>query len=60
MKFEIIKDNVTKFNTYHSECIPPIKQINEMLRVGYKVKIDNKIVSKTQINNVLKTIQGGI
>ena len=53
MKFEIIKDNKTKFYTHDISCIPPIKQINTMLKCGYKFKLDSKAISKKDLEAML-------
>lgn len=54
MKFEVIKDNKTKFYTHDITCVPPIKQINTMLKCGYKFKLDNKAISKKDLDEMLK------
>ncbi len=50
MKFEAIDiKGDTIFNTTQKSCIPDKPQIESMCSVGYKFKIDGKIISKKKL-----------
>ena len=52
MKFEVLRDKAVLFHTSDITCVPPINQINAMLKAGYKIKINDKVASKTGINKL--------
>lgn len=54
MLFEIFNEkNVRVFVTCSEECIPEKRYIDSMLSVGYKFKMDGKILTKKAINELL-------
>lgn len=53
MKFEVLRNKAVLFCTNDIICVPPAKQINAMLKAGYKIKINDKVASKTEINKLL-------
>lgn len=54
MKFEVINISGKKVMcTSHFECIPSKAQIEDMLKTGYKIKVDNKILTKKNIEAFL-------
>lgn len=62
MKFEIFNEkNKVVFNTQEKQCLPDKHQINTMIKIGYKFKIDGKLLTKKQltelINNKEKNIE---
>ena len=55
MKFEIFNENgVRLFYTEHKECIPTPNELSAMTRLRYKFKVDDKIVSKKKVEEILK------
>ena len=63
MKFQVIsQNNMPLMATTSIECIPSSTELISMEKVGYKFKIDNKIVSRKKIiefttNNKEKLIE---
>lgn len=58
MKFEVINEkNKVVMQTSYYECIPCKEQVAEMIKVGYKIKIDGKSVSKNKINDIYKELK---
>lgn len=54
MKFEVVNfDGETVFNTRSKRCIPQRHQIESMLKAGYKIKIDGKVVSKKKLFEII-------
>ena len=54
MKFELINEkNKVVMNTSSFECVPCKEQIEDMLNFGYKIKVDNKVLSKKKIEEFL-------
>ncbi|MBS7360332.1 MAG: hypothetical protein KIG53_06990 [Oscillospiraceae bacterium] len=54
MKFEVVNfDGETVFNTKSKRCIPQRHQIESMLKAGYKIKIDGKVVSKKKLFEII-------
>lgn len=54
MKFEVVDEkNQTVMNTFYFECIPDKNQIDTMFKSGYKIKVDNKVLSKKKIESFL-------
>lgn len=57
MKFEVINSfGKTVMCTDYEECVPNKKQIDIMRKVGYRIKIDNKITSKKTLDEFLTSI----
>ena len=55
MFFEVLNsDGKTVFNTSESICLPREKQIKIMLSLGYKFKVDNKILTKKALNEFME------
>lgn len=55
MKFEIFNDKGKReFYTYEKECIPPKHEIDVMSKNGWKFKLDDKVISKTKLNEMIK------
>lgn len=54
MKFEVIDIfGKTVMNTSYLECVPDEMQITEMIKTGYKIKVDNKTLTKKGIEEFL-------
>ena len=50
MKFEVINPfGKLVMNTEYEECIPDKEQINKMLKVGYKFKLNGKSLNKKEV-----------
>ncbi len=55
MKFEIFNDKGKReFYTYDNECIPSKWEIDIMSKNGWKFKLDDKFISKTKLNEMIK------
>lgn len=55
MRFEVINlFNKTVMHTKHISCIPKNMQLESMSKVGYRFKLNNKIISKTKLIEYLK------
>lgn len=55
MNFEVVNEkNKVVMQTSHYECIPCKEQVVEMIKIGYKIKLDGKSVSKNKINDIYK------
>lgn len=55
MKFEVINDkNKVVMHTESISCIPDRGIIESMIAAGYKFKIDNKILTKKKIIDLIK------
>ena len=55
MFFEVLNsDGKTVFNTSESACLPRGEQIKNMLNIGYKFRVDNKILTKKALNEFMK------
>lgn len=53
--FEIYTEKGSRlFYTSSEECLPSKEQINSMLNVGYKFKLDGKTLSKKALNELIK------
>ena len=51
--FEIYNDkNRRVFCTNTQSCLPPKEHLDSMLKNGYKVKLDGKILTKKAINEL--------
>ena len=58
MRFEIINDKGTiVMNCSSIDCMPNKEQIDVMLQIGYKFKVDNRIISKKKIVEIIKEKQ---
>lgn len=55
MKFEVFNDKKNrKFWCESKACLPTISEITAMSKIGYKFKMDNKVISKTALINYIK------
>lgn len=53
--FEIFNSKSKRvFYTHQKTCIPNKSQLYEMIKLGYKIKIDNKIATKKIIDEIFK------
>lgn len=53
--FEIFNDKGRRvFYTYDKTCIPEKEHIDSMMKNGYKIKLNNVIMTKKKINELLK------
>lgn len=53
MRFEIVndKDSVVMSTNYRS-CIPNSDQLSSMVKVGFKFRVDGKIMSKKRVEEM--------
>ena len=50
MKFEVINPfGKPVMTTEYKECVPDKEQINAMLKAGYKLKLNGKILNKKEV-----------
>lgn len=50
LKFEVInRDGVVVFNTEYKDCIPSLQDLKDMESVGYKFRIDGKMMKASKI-----------
>lgn len=55
MLFEIYNDKGNRvFYTDNKNCLPSIEYINAMLNDGYKFRVDEKLISKRAIGELIK------
>ena len=55
MKFEVINDkNKVVMHTESMSCIPNREIVESMITSGYKFKVDNKILTKKKIIDLIK------
>lgn len=55
MKFQIFgKDNKCKLVAESKACIPNMQELKLMSKVGYKFKLDGKVVSLAKLKEILK------
>ena len=58
LKFEVINDkNAVVMNTTSPICVPCETQINSMIRVGYKFRLNNKIITKKKLIEFIEEIK---
>ena len=58
MKFEVINNQgETVMYTFHISCLPTLRQVKSMVKNGYKFKIDDKIVSKGKVEQLIQDSQ---
>lgn len=58
MKFEVINDKgKTVMTTQSVNCIPTKQQCEHMMKTGYKFKLDNNILSKKKLEELLTEIR---
>lgn len=54
MKFQIFgKDNKCKLITESKSCIPDIAELKLMSKMGYKLKLDGRVVSLSRLKEIL-------
>ena len=59
MKFEVINPfGKIVMHTEYEECIPDKKQVEQMLKAGYKFKLNGKNLNRKELNNFLFNIEG--
>ena len=55
MKFECVnRDGRTMSSTTYMSCLPTERQIESMSNVGYKFKLDGKIISKKKVKEIIR------
>lgn len=55
MVFEVVNEKgISVMKTKYLSCIPSANQINVMLSIGYKIRIDGKIATRNKIKELLK------
>ena len=60
MKFEVVNDkNNVLMNTTSTECIPNKDTLNLMSKVGYKFKLNGKVVTIRKLYETLKEKDDG-
>lgn len=56
MKFEVIRNGATVFQTESSECLYPTNVLRVMSRSGYTFRIDDK---RTSLDKAIQLTRGG-
>ena len=55
MLFEVYNDKGRRvYFTHDFSCIPEKEHIDSMMKNGYKIKLNNAIMTKKKINELLK------
>ena len=56
MKFEIIGyDGINRMTMHEESCFPTVEELQSMLKLGYKFKLDDKTLTKGAVLDLIKS-----